>query len=135
MGGIEVLKQKNCVVVMTGGIEQFELIHRDFPNVINLAGKINLRESAELISQMDLQICGCTALLHVCSTTNTPSVAIYGPTLPEQWAPRKNCTVITHRFACSPCYNIPGKPLCQNNECLQDISVGEVWSAIEKYIL
>ena len=131
---IKRLQENNCAVAMTGGIEQFEDIRKEFPNVANLAGKVNLRESAELISQIDLQICGCTALLHVCSTTDTPAVAIYGPTLPEQWAPRKNCTVITHRFPCSPCYNIPGKPVCQNNKCLQDISVDEVWQAIQKII-
>ena len=131
---IKRLHENNCVVAMTGGIEQFETIHEEFPNVANLAGKINLRESAELIAQSDLQISGCTALLHVSSTTNTPSVAIYGPTLPEQWAPRKNCVVITHRFPCSPCYNIPGKPDCKDNKCLKEISVDEVWSAVKKIL-
>ena len=128
------LHENNCAVAMTGGIEQFELIHKEFSNVANLAGKMNLREIAELIEQTDLQICGCTALLHVSSTTNTPSIAIYGPTLPEQWAPRKNCTVIIHKFPCSPCYNIPGKPTCKDNKCLKDISVDEVWNAIKKIL-
>ena len=131
---IKRLHENNCAVAMTGGIEQFESINKEFPDVANLAGRVNLRESAELISQSDLQICGCTALLHVSSTTTTPSIAIYGPTLPEEWAPRKNCTVITHRFPCSPCYNIPGKPVCQNNKCLQDISVDEVWQAIQNIL-
>ena len=128
------LQENNCAVAMTGGIEQFETIREEFPNVANLAGKTNLRESAELISQSDLQISGCTALLHVSSTTDTPSVAIYGPTLPEQWAPRKNCTVITHRFSCSPCYNISGNSICEDNKCLKDISVDEVWSAIKNVL-
>ena len=128
------LKELDCVVAMTGGVEQIELINKEFPDVVNFAGKLNLRESAELIAQADLQICGCTAMLHVCSTTDTPSVAIYGPTIPEQWAPRKNCTVITHRIECSPCYNIPGKPLCTNNRCIKEIEVDEVWNAVQQVI-
>ena len=128
------LHENNCAVAMTGVIEQFELIHKEFPNVANLAGKMNLRETAELIEQCDLQISGCTALLHVSSTTKTPSVAIYGPTLPEQWAPKKNCTVITHRFNCSPCYNMPGRDICKDNKCIQDISVDEVWNAVKKIL-
>ncbi|MBR1397494.1 MAG: glycosyltransferase family 9 protein [Selenomonadaceae bacterium] len=128
------LKELDCVVAMTGGVEQIELINKEFPDVVNFAGKLNLRESAELIAQADLQICGCTAMLHVCSTTDTPSVAIYGPTIPEQWAPRKNCKVITHRIECSPCYNIPGKPPCTNNRCIKEIEVDEVWNAVQQVI-
>ena len=129
------LQENDCAVVMSGGIDEFDPIHREFPNVTNLAGKTNLRESAELINQSDLQICGCTAMLHISSTTKTHSIAIYGPSNPMQWAPKKNCTVITHNFPCSPCHNIPGKPLCKDNKCLKEISVDEVWSAIQKILL
>ena len=128
------LKDLGHVVAMTGGSEQTELINKEFPDVVNLAGQTNLRESAELIAQADLLICGCTAMLHVCSTTDTPSVAIYGPTLPEQWAPRENCKVITHRFPCSPCYNIEGRQPCKDNTCLKDITVEEVWEATEELL-
>ena len=126
------LQNKNCVVAMIGGNVEREIIEKNFPGVINFAGKTNLRESAEIISRADFYISGCTAMLHVCSTTKTPAIAIYGPTNPAQWAP-KNCTVITHNFDCSPCYNIHEK-ICDGNKCIQDISVDEVWSAIEKIL-
>ena len=128
------LQENDCAVVMSGGIDEFERIHKEFPNVTNLAGKTNLRESAELINQSDLQICGCTGMLHISSTTKTHSIAIYGPSNPMQWAPKKNCTVITHNFPCSPCHNIPGKPICQNNRCLKEISVDEVWQAVQNIL-
>lgn len=127
------LKNENCAVAIIGGKNERELIEKNFPDVKNFAGETNLRESAEIISRADLQLSNCTSMLHVCSTTNTPAVAIYGPTNPQQWAPKNNCTVITHNFDCSPCYNVAGKS-CNNNRCIQDISVDEVWSAMKNIL-
>lgn len=128
------IKKLGHMTAIIGGKEESNRAAHEFPDAVNLAGKLNLREVTELISRADLQISGCTAMLHICSTTDTPSIALYGATLPEQWAPRRNCTVITKRLPCSPCYNIEGKPPCQNNLCMKDISVDEVWSVAEKIL-
>lgn len=126
------LQKYGHVVAIIGGKNERERIEKNFPNIRNFAGETNLRESTELISQADLQICGCSSTLHLCSTTNTPSIAIYGPSSPAQWAPRKNCTVISRNVNCSPCYNVEGKSSCEERSCLNSISVEEVWSAVKK---
>ena len=128
------VKNSGHAVAILGSKAEAARAQKEFPDAVNLAGKFNLRETAELISRADLQISGCTATLHICSTTPTPAIAIYGPSMPEQWAPKKNCTVITHRLPCSPCHNIPGKPRCHNNLCIKNISVDEVWFAVEKIL-
>ena len=127
------LQSKGCTTAILGSKDQFERASKDFPEAINLCGSTNIRESAEVISRARLYISGCTSMLHVCSTTETPSIAIYGPTLAEQWVPRKNCTLIDHKFPCSPCYNLIDEP-CTDNKCLKSITVDEVFSATEKYI-
>jgi len=128
------IKKAGHAAAVLGGKAEFERAEQEFPDAVNLAGKLNLRESTELVALADLQISGCTSMLHICSTTATPSIAIYGPSDPRQWAPRKNCTVISHRLPCSPCHNIEGKPRCQNNICIKNISVEEVWSVAEKIL-
>lgn len=128
------VKKSGHVTAILGGRAEAERAAVEFPDAANFAGKLNLRESAEMISRADLHISGCTSMLHVCSTTDTPAIAIYGPSMPEQWAPKKNCTVITHRLPCSPCHNIAGKPLCRDNRCIKNISVDEVWSVAEKIL-
>lgn len=128
------VKSLGHAAAIIGGKSETERAAKEFPDAVNLAGTLSLRESAELISRADLQISGCTAMLHICSTTDTPAIALYGPTIPEQWAPKKNCTVITHRLPCSPCYNIEGKPLCNDNRCIKSISVDEVWRVAEKIL-
>ena len=97
---------------------------------VNMAGDLSLRESAVLIASADLQISGCTAMLHVCATTDTPSIALYGPTVPEQWAPKRNCHVITKRFPCAPCYSTGRE--CGDNRCIRAIQVDDVWDAIKE---
>lgn len=126
---IERLKAHGYASVIMGGKEHYERAERDFPDVMNLTGKTNLRESAEFVAHSDLQICGCTAMLHICSTTDTPVVAIYGPTSPIEWAPRNNCTVVSHMLDCSPCYNKNRAP-CTDPRCIREIGVEEVWKAV-----
>lgn len=127
---ISFLHNQNFAVAITSGREHYEAASAQFPTAINLAGATNLRETTYLISVADLLICGCTSALHLAATTNTPKVAIYGPTDPSRWAPKQNCTVITHNFSCSPCYNT-GKS-CSDNRCIKDITVAEVCDAVIK---
>lgn len=127
---IQRFHKNQWLVVMLGGKKEADRIEREYPMAVNLAGKWNLREAATLIASADLQISGCTAMLHICATTNTPSIALYGPTDPVHWAPRRNCHVITKHFSCSPCYSTDKE--CGNNKCMQAISVDDVWSAVIK---
>ena len=126
---IDRLHDNNCEAVIIGGKDDMSKSQQDFADVVDLVGKINLRESSEMIAQADLHLCGCTSMLHVASSVNTPSVAIYGPTSPIQWAPRQNCTVITHNLSCSPCYK-KDVYVCDNNRCIKEITVDEVWEAV-----
>ncbi len=122
-------------VAVLGGKNQKKMVEESFPGGHNLAGRLNLRESAEIISLAALHISGCTSMLHFCASTDTPSLAIYGSTDSDYWAPKKNCTVINHKFPCSPCYNIPGKIPCEGiPKCLDDISVDEVFDMAKKIL-
>ncbi len=127
------LRSKNCVVAVLGSAAQADRIRAEIPEAINLCGATNLRESAEIISRAALYISGCTSMLHVCSTTDTPAIALYGPTCSAQWAPKKNCTVIEHKLPCSPCYNLVDVP-CSDNRCMKMITVDEVWAVAEKIL-
>ena len=132
----EIIKRLNYDgynVILLGGDKESERIKKEFPQVVSFAGITNLRESAEIISRAKAQLCGCTAMLHICSTTETPVVAIYGPTNPKQWAPRENCFVVSHYLSCSPCYNT-GIACRENNRCIKQISVDEVYAKLQEAI-
>lgn len=104
-----------------------------FPNAIYIPAIFNPRQSTYIISLAKLIICGCSFPLHLASTTSTPSVAIYGPTTPERWAPYANCSIIRHDMPCSPCIYHAAE--CHNNNrCLKDIKSAEVISIARRIL-
>lgn len=99
--------------------------------IINACGKTTVNQLACLIEKCDVYICADSAPLHVASSVNTPSVALFGPTDPGRHiVPSKNCLVIKKDLECSPCY----KPKCKSKKCMELITVEEVLEAIEKLL-
>jgi ADP-heptose:LPS heptosyltransferase len=54
--------------------------------VRNLAGLTKLGELIALVARLDLLVSNDTGAAHVATTTRTPSVALFGPSRPAQWA-------------------------------------------------
>jgi len=79
----------NQVFVMVGPRET-TLGHamRDFlgDRAVHLSG-LSLREAAALIGQFDAFLCNDTGVMHMAAALGTPSVALFGPTDPNLWAP------------------------------------------------
>lgn len=129
---IDFLVLKQFVVVIIGGKENRERAEK-FSGSINMVGLLNIRETTYLISLAKLIVCGCTSVLHFAATTDTPQVAIYGPTAPIQWAPRKNCIVITKTLPCSPCYST-GRECQDDKRCVRQITPNEVCTAVSQIL-
>ncbi len=85
--------QQNLRVVLTGSHTQSEMeyiqqaISLMPTSVINLAGQLDLSDVAQLIQVSRLYIGPDTAVTHLAAATDTPIVALYGPTNPLKWAP------------------------------------------------
>ncbi len=129
---IDFLVLHQFVVVIVGGKEHRERAEK-FTGSLNMVGLMNIRETTYLISLAELVVCGCTSVLHFAATTNTPQIAIYGPTTPVQWAPRKNCTAMTKNLPCSPCYNT-GQECRDDKLCVRQITPIEVCAAVSQIL-
>lgn len=55
--------------------------------VINLAGQLSLGQLSRLIGEAALFVGPDTGITHLAAATGTPTVALFGPTDPERWAP------------------------------------------------
>jgi len=88
------LISKGVTVVLSGASGEVENMHinnvidRGFDsNLVNLAGKINLSQASELLSGALFYLGLDTGMTHLAAAQAIPTIAIFGPSIPEQWGP------------------------------------------------
>lgn len=106
--------------------------------VINVAGKLTLLQSAELIRRCKLLISNDSAPMHLAVAVRTPVVAIFGATVPEfGFAPRgeKDTVVEIMGLKCRPC-SIHGGKKCpiKTFECMNSITSEMVMEKVKRII-
>lgn len=107
----------------------------DLHNVKNLAGKTTIDELIALIKNAKVVITNDTGPMHLSFACKTPTICLFGPCSPEQYAVNENAYVFFKKVYCSPCvheFTIP--PCGGNNVCMKLITVNEVLEVIVKYL-
>lgn len=108
---------------------------KDSKRVESLVNKIPVKELPATIEESDLIITVNTGILHIASFTNTPIIALNGPTNPLRWGPlSKNAISLKPSLECAPCLNLGFEYGCNQNDCMKDISVKQVTDAIESLL-
>jgi heptosyltransferase-2 len=112
----------------------------DAQGVVDATGKLSLLASAELIGRADLLVTNDSSPQHLASAMATPTITIFGPTVPAfgfgPLAPRS--TTLGHpSLPCRPCSH-HGPPTCPlaHWKCMRELSVemveGEVGGILEE---
>ncbi|HEX7977089.1 MAG TPA: lipopolysaccharide heptosyltransferase II [Gemmatimonadaceae bacterium] len=100
------------------------------PNAVDATDKLPLLASAELIGRCAVIVTNDSAPLHLASAMATPTVAIFGPTVPDfgfgPLAPVK--AVLGHEsLACRPCHRHgPKRCPLKHFRCMRELSVEQV---------
>ncbi len=127
-------KKEGWDVWIFGGPKERELaqiIQERSNNIcLDLTGKTDLGEVADLLSLVTVVIANDSGLMHVASALNKPVVAIYGPT-PSEVAPpltKNKFKTLSINLPCSPC----AKTDCilRHNKCMYDLRPELVLQAI-----
>ncbi len=92
---VEIVKilyhEHNFLPVFTGAEQDVSLYEKlealSGVKGINLAGKLSLRLSMALYSNLDLAICTDSGPAHLAAAAGIPTVALFGPTDPARWRP------------------------------------------------
>jgi heptosyltransferase-3 len=99
--------------------------------LIDLGGRLNLRELGALISQSLLFLGVDSAPMHIAAALKKPVVALFGPSGEHMWGPwGEGHLVIKKDWPCRPC----GQDGCDGSKisrCLQEITAEEVISGLE----
>jgi len=129
-------------IVLIGSNDDFELglkiekYIKAHNHLLNLIGKLKLKESISLINLSDLLICNDSAPTHMGVFTNTPVLTIYGSTIPEfGFYPFREFDRIVQieNLYCKPC-GIHGHKRCPEKhfKCMIDLKPEIVYqNAIE----
>jgi heptosyltransferase-2 len=126
-------------VVIIGSQEDRELaiaIRDAAPGAIDATGKLSLLASAELIRRCRVLVTNDSAPQHLASAVNTPTVTIFGPTVPEfgfgPLAERRQ-TLGIDSLPCRPC-DKHGPVVCplKHWKCMTDVRAETVAAAVQE---
>ncbi len=137
----ELIKRLPGRVVVIGGPADRELaqtlVDAAPDRVADATGAMSLRESAALIERAQLLITNDSAPLHLASALGTPTVAIFGPTVPAfGFGPRApEAALIERELDCRPC-SLHGPARCPlgHHRCMREIPADSVRDAIHQLI-
>ena len=126
-------------VVLLGGptdsqkAKEFRLLESQ--RLVNLVGRLSIRQLPELLRNMKLLVGNDSSLIHLAAGVGTKVLALFGPTEPKATGPYPLSQHIVRRIelTCSPC----GQRTCQNYqylECLQSISVCSLLEIIQELL-
>lgn len=105
--------------------------------VVNLTGKLALRETAAYMSHCDITVTNDTGLMHLSTAVNTPVVAIFGPTTREFgfFPMGQNNMIVEKDLICRPC-TIHGSSRCPiaTFECMTSIGPDDVLSSMSELL-
>ena len=93
----------------------------------------NVRALAGLISKATALLTLDTGTLHVGAATNTPIVALFGPTTPAKYGPFRDRITYVMTADPPPCWPCDHNAVCNgNNVCMQRITPAQVIGALSE---
>ncbi|MED5579392.1 MAG: glycosyltransferase family 9 protein [Nitrospinota bacterium] len=133
--GRKLLQDKSNYLVFTGTKKDKEetksIIKKlENPQCIDLTGETNFTELVDLFNLCDLLIVCDSGPAHFATLTRIQSIVLFGPGSPKIWSPLGDKTSIVYAgLPCSPCLTAFNhrNTKCENNLCMQSISVEEVF--------
>ena len=135
-----ILENFPCRIVLIGSRSEMpystrlmEMTGKD-PRVVNLAGVLDIGMLALLFSRVVMFITNDSGPLHIAVSTNTPTVSLFGPEIPERYGPQGGThDVLYSGLYCSPCLNAYNQKIAScggDNECMKRIPVDEVYDKV-----
>jgi ADP-heptose:LPS heptosyltransferase len=104
------------------------------PEIVNLAGKLSLVETAALIKGANLLVCVNTGIMHLGAMAGVKMISLNGPTSIKRWGPLplNNGYALTGSLSCVPCLSLGYEYKCKSGGCMDTISVDEVIDAAKR---
>ena len=121
---------KDIKIIVLGSQADYGKIKAD--NIIDLCGKTNIKELAEILSVCDFAVGADTGAMHLANAIGIKNLFIFGGSDIKETAPYgNNAKVISANLSCSPCR---GKCKFDKEKCLEQIKPGMVFESVKEWI-
>lgn len=136
----DILWTDKQAIILIGGSEERTLCSRIAEQAgkycFNLAGKLNLAETAAALSLCDATVSGDTGPAHISIAVGTPTIGLYGPTRLERSGPygmEAHSISVTDKCKC---VNLKSCPLAPEgkSKCMSEIAHREAFGKLEPII-
>lgn len=126
--------ETGCKVLICGAPNEQALVERVAAHMqcdaVKLSGNIGWGELAVLIRDAALFLGNDSGPMHLAAVYHTPTVALFGPTPPKQWAPKgENVRVLRAVDGCRDCWSWYPWTCSHGGQCMKQIEVNEVVQA------
>jgi ADP-heptose:LPS heptosyltransferase len=110
--------------------------------IIDLTGKLTLKQFLTLLSQLPLFITNDTGPFHLAKAVDARTISLWGPGSVDLYGPygdeKKSHDVVYKRYPCSPClyvYRTDAGFFCGHKApCMEEIQPADVMALVGKYI-
>jgi heptosyltransferase-2 len=128
------LAARGCAVWLVGSPKDHAvaetIAHGAAGACINLCGKTDIAEAADLLAASRLVVTNDSGLMHIAAAVGRPVIALYGSSSPQFTPPlSSDARVLSLEIECSPCFRREC-PL-GHFKCLNDLSPERVFAAID----
>lgn len=138
---INYLTKKEMYIHLTGAPSDFPKAKKicdtigNAKNINIAAGKLNLVETADLISESRFVISVNTGILHLASSLSKDIISLNGPTSIKRWGPVcTNAISVKSNLKCSPCLHLGSDYGCKRPNCMNSIPVDNVLMVIALFL-
>ncbi len=95
---------------------------------LDLSGKTTLPQLAAILRRASLVLANDSGVMHMASYLNIPTLALFGPTDPNQYGPWSDRAVVVRNNSSCPACQIPKREL--KHDCMRSILPAEVLEKI-----
>lgn len=132
----EICRRIDFPVILIGGKNEYEtgekVMSGSGANVLNLAGKLSLNQSAWLVKNSNIVLTNDTGLMHIAAAFKKKILSFWGNTVPEfgmiPYMPHPASKIMeVKNLKCRPCSKL-GYQKCPKNHfrCMYELNVDEV---------
>ena len=141
---IEICSKLNNPIVLLGGKEDMEMADKLSSSlskdIVNLCGKLSLRESAACIEKSKILLTGDTGLMHIAAALNKPIVSVWGNTVPAfgmypymPQHPEKYTIIENKNLRCRPCSKLGFKKCPKKHfNCMNKLNTSSIIELINE---